>query len=90
MHNSKKLYEQLTDMWDQQKDLTIPKNHRSRFIEAIQELQFDVMNQVLNKEIYELNSEKSQIQSVQKAIFAREECINQIRQCDQRELRKNA
>ena len=77
-------------MWDQQKDLTIPKNHRSRFIEAIQELQFDVMNQVLNKEIYELNSEKSQIQSVQKAIFAREECINQIRQCDQRELRKNA
>lgn len=51
-------------MWDQQENLTIPKNHRSRFIEAIQELQFDVMNQVLNKEIYELNSEKSQIQNV--------------------------
>lgn len=44
------------------------------------------MNQILHKEILELNGGRSQIQAVQKAIQAREECIRQIRQNDAEEL----
>jgi ABC-type iron transport system FetAB ATPase subunit len=57
-------------------------NHRTRFIEAAQELNFDVMNQILHKEIIDLNGGRAQIQAVTKAIQAREECIRQIRKND--------
>jgi ABC-type iron transport system FetAB ATPase subunit len=72
------------EIWNQSSssDAQIPLNHRSRFIEAVQELQFDVMNQILHKEIQELNGGRAQIQAVQKAIEAREECMKQIRKND--------
>lgn len=93
IQTSKQLFEQIQEIWRQTPsngsattDVTIPLAHRTRFIEAIQELQFDVMNQILHKEILELNGGRSQIQAVQKAIQAREECIRQIRQNDAEEL----
>ena len=46
------------------------------------------MNQVIAKEIQEMNASRSQIELVHKAIKAREECIKQIRDLDQREADK--
>lgn len=43
------------------------------------------MNQILHKEILDLNGGRAQIQSVEKAIQAREECIRQIRKNDEDE-----
>ena len=40
------------------------------------------MNQVLHKEILELNGGRAQVQAVQKAMEAREECMRQIRKND--------
>jgi hypothetical protein len=40
------------------------------------------MNQIFHKEIMELNGGRAQIQAVQKAMEAREECMRQIRKND--------
>jgi hypothetical protein len=54
-------------------------------LEAIKELQFDIMNEVLLKEIKDFNMNKAQIQIVLKSIHAREECIKTIRSMDHAE-----
>ena len=43
------------------------------------------MNQILHKEILDLNGGRAQIQAVEKAIQAREECVRQIRKNDAEE-----
>ena len=45
-------------MW---KSNDVTQNHQLRFIEAIQELPFDLMNQVIKKELEELKGNKAQI-----------------------------
>lgn len=46
---AKQLYDQLVEQWDNnQMQIPIPFNHRQKFIQGIQELQFDIMNQVLH------------------------------------------
>ena len=78
-------YLQLNEAWKLHK---IPLNHRVKFIEAIQELKFEVMNQVIIKEVQDIDQGKAQILQVMKAIVAREDCINKIRQLDADELEK--
>lgn len=79
------LYAEITKKWT---ELDIPLNHQIKFIEAIQELKFEVMNQVIAKEIQDMAQNRSQIELVSKAINAREECINQIRRLDAAEAQK--
>jgi hypothetical protein len=54
-----------------------------RFVEAIRELPFDMMNKVMTKEIKELQTGRAQVQLAQKTIRAREDCIHKIVQCNQ-------
>lgn len=78
---SKQLYLQLHNQWNQAQpvdNIVVPHNHQLRFIEAIRELQFDVMNQVILKEVENLSAGCAQIQVVERAVQARENCIRQI------------
>ena len=75
---SKQLYLQLHNQWNQAQPvdgIVVPHSHQLRFIEAIRELQFDVMNQVILKEVENLQAGCAQIQVVERAVQARESCI---------------
>jgi hypothetical protein len=55
---SREIFDTLLEAWAADQ---VPFNHRSKFIEAVQELKFDLMNQVLLKEISDFKAAKSQI-----------------------------
>ena len=59
--NSKAYYLQLTEAWDQSSrgGNAIPYYHQVRFIEALSELKFPDMNQIMKKEITDLRAGKA-------------------------------
>lgn len=86
MAEAKQQYEKMIALWtlsSSSNDGIIPQNHQIRFIEALRESPFDVMNKVMTKEVRELQTGHAQIQLAQKTIHAREDCIARILRCNQ-------
>lgn len=65
----------MLDAWQQYK---IPLNHRTKYIQVIQELSFKKMVEILQSELKKQQIQKSQISQVLKYINLRENAISEM------------